>query len=285
MPSICHRWHVIELYLLHSTPTQAWIHRALWDIPGLGSGELEAGQTPETLTSRGKLQTRILQAVPKKKQRKMAAVAKKNERSLYGTNLPPSTAPGGPKTVSQQFSWPARPGVIEVHAVSFLNNPKYCSTTKAQPCRFLKKAQAAWGTDWVTQRLVGLSWLLTTTFSGLGCFELAASSAQWQQFSNSYLQVLYNHTSSKQRSATCWGHVTCLTVSNPDQKTHRGRDVGVPGKRHLCQENPRRLHQVGRRCRLLQALPEVAAQYLERSLCANSLDFKRCVVVAYCNLC
>ena len=59
------------------------------------------------------------QSVPKKKQAvpqgKQAVSTEKqgksyNLRKFYGTNLPPSNAPGGPKTVREQFSWPARCG-------------------------------------------------------------------------------------------------------------------------------------------------------------------------------
>ncbi|CAE7499632.1 unnamed protein product [Symbiodinium sp. CCMP2592] len=47
---------------------------------------------------------------------------------------------------------------------------------------FLQKAQDAWGAEWVLTRLaLNLSWFLTTTFSGVGCLELACKSARYLQ--------------------------------------------------------------------------------------------------------
>ena len=43
---------------------------------------------------------------PKEGQPKAKATAK--ERSLYGTGLPPSTGPGGPRSIKEQFTWPTR---------------------------------------------------------------------------------------------------------------------------------------------------------------------------------
>ena len=45
--------------------------------------------------------------------------------------------------------------------------------------RFVMRSIQRWGPNFILPKLANLSWLLTTTFSGIGCLELAAKSALW----------------------------------------------------------------------------------------------------------
>ena len=50
--------------------------------------------------------------------------------------------------------------------------------------RFLDAASRRWGQQLVLQKLALMTWFLTTTFTGLGCVELAAKSAPGRQLAS-----------------------------------------------------------------------------------------------------